>query len=98
MPVSGGWAAFEAMTGAAFAPIAVAGGVSILACRQRVRETLLWRKIIEKHKYLSIKPVFQVKLLETEDSGGVHNSSKRQERTVYGIHLCLLKQNLSERV
>jgi len=29
MPVSGGWAVFEAMTGAAFAPIAVAGGVSI---------------------------------------------------------------------
>lgn len=37
MPVSGGWAAFEAMMGAAFAPIAVAGGVSILACRQRER-------------------------------------------------------------
>lgn len=39
MPVSGGWATFEAMTGAAFAPIAVAGGVSILACRYRVRKT-----------------------------------------------------------
>lgn len=38
MPVSGGWAAFEAMTGAAFAPIAVAGGVSIFACRKRGRE------------------------------------------------------------
>ena len=35
MPVSGGWAAFVAMTGAAFAPIAVAGGVSILACREK---------------------------------------------------------------
>lgn len=35
MPVSGGWAAFVAMTGAAFAPIAVTGGVSILACSGR---------------------------------------------------------------
>lgn len=38
MPVSGGWAAFVAMTGAAFAPIAVTGGVSILACSGRERE------------------------------------------------------------
>lgn len=41
MPVSGGCPAFVAMMGAAFAPIAVAGGVSILACREgeRVDET-----------------------------------------------------------
>lgn len=38
MPVSGGCAAFVAMTGAAFAPIAVTGGVSILACGDRERE------------------------------------------------------------
>lgn len=31
MPVSGGCPALEAITGAAFAPMAVAGGVSILA-------------------------------------------------------------------
>lgn len=34
MPVSGGCPAFEAITGAAFAPMAVAGGVSILAYRE----------------------------------------------------------------
>lgn len=39
MPVSGGWATLEAMTGAAFAPMAVTGGVSILACRESDRET-----------------------------------------------------------
>lgn len=38
MPVSGGWAVFEAKTGAAFAPIAVAGGVSILGWRQKEME------------------------------------------------------------
>lgn len=37
MPVSGGCPAFVAMMGAAFAPIAVAGGVSILACREGER-------------------------------------------------------------
>lgn len=37
MPVSGGWAVFEARTGAAFAPIAVAGGVSILGWRETER-------------------------------------------------------------
>lgn len=35
MPVSGGCPALEAITGAAFAPMAVAGGVSILAYRER---------------------------------------------------------------
>lgn len=41
MPVSGGCPTFVAMMGAAFAPIAVTGGVSILACREgeRVDET-----------------------------------------------------------
>lgn len=39
IPVSGGCAVFEAMTGAAFAPIAVAGGVSIFACREE-RKTI----------------------------------------------------------
>lgn len=35
MPVSGGCPALEAITGAALAPMAVAGGVSILAYRER---------------------------------------------------------------
>lgn len=38
MPVSGGCPALVAMMGAAFAPIAVAGGVSILACREREKK------------------------------------------------------------
>lgn len=41
MPVSGGWAAFEAMTGAAFAPIAVTGGVSIFIYRGGEGQTSL---------------------------------------------------------
>lgn len=35
MPVRGGCPALEAITGAALAPMAVAGGVSILAYRER---------------------------------------------------------------
>lgn len=38
MPVSGGCPAFVTITGAAFAPIAVTGGVSILDCRERERQ------------------------------------------------------------
>lgn len=49
MPVSGGCPAFVTITGVAFAPIAVTGGVSILACRDRERERMK-EGVVQKHK------------------------------------------------